>query len=240
MAALVGACVSRSAKTASALAECRLAAPHNDGWVVCKGMAPASDPKVPDQATRPAPNGSLPRAYGTQVTQFTPRMIARKWGISIHNGRARGFLPPKLEDATLDISISISRSGICRVCLLSIVAVAAWPALTKRSSVQRLLRKATIIRATSPAQEGEPFLKDLRTEEDERQEQQMQTAWQGMREQGAAGPGAVAAGRGRDVDWSVHVLSSPDCTARWGEASEGKVHKGHWVSQCSEQLLQRI
>ena len=93
---------------------------------------------------------------------------------------------------------------------LSIVAVAAWPALTKRSSVQRLLRKATIIRATSPAQEGEPFLKDLRTEEDERQEQLIQTAWQGMREQEGEGMGAVAARRqgGRELDWSVHVLSS--------------------------------
>ena len=87
-----------------------------------------------------------------------------------------------------------SRSGICRLWSshvrrrtlpngqviellqpsLSIVAVAAWPALTKRSHVQRLLRKATIIRATSPAQEGDPFLKDLRTEEDERQEQLIQ------------------------------------------------------------------
>ena len=93
---------------------------------------------------------------------------------------------------------------------LSIVAVAAWPALTKRSSVQRLLRKATIIRATSRAQEGEPFLKDLRTEEDERQEQLIQTAWQGMREQEGEGMGALAARRqgGCELDWSVHVLSS--------------------------------
>ena len=76
--------------------------------------------------------------------------------------------------------------------------------------MQRLLRKATIIRATSPAQEGEPFLKDLRTEEDERQEQLMQTAWQGMREQQGEGMGAVAARRqgSCELDWSVHVLSS--------------------------------
>ena len=93
---------------------------------------------------------------------------------------------------------------------LSIVAVAAWPALTKRSSVQRRLRKETIIRTTSPAQEGEPFLKDLRTEEDERQEQLIQTAWQGMREQEGEGMGAVADRRqgGCELDWSVHVLSS--------------------------------
>ena len=92
---------------------------------------------------------------------------------------------------------------------LSIVAVAAWPALTKRSSVQRRLRKETIIRTTSPAQEGEPFLKDLRTEEDERQEQLIQTAWQGMREQEGEGMGAVADRRqgGCEPDGCVHVLS---------------------------------
>ena len=41
MAALVGACLSRSAKTASALAVCHVDAPHNVGCVVCKGMATA-------------------------------------------------------------------------------------------------------------------------------------------------------------------------------------------------------
>ena len=52
MAALVGACLSRSAKTASALAVCHLAAPHNDGCVVCKGMATAPDPKFFDRKCR--------------------------------------------------------------------------------------------------------------------------------------------------------------------------------------------
>ena len=46
--------------------------------------------------------------------------------------------------------------------------------------VQRLLPKATTTRATSRAQKGEPFLKNLRTEENERQEQLMQIAWQGI------------------------------------------------------------